>query len=89
VAWAAGSSSRGKDLEEWGKVEYAEALRTAALLPGRRSNEWFAARWASKPGQWADRLKVFSGRSRKRNSGSIRQRRGGWRGRRALLPWLS
>jgi dihydrofolate reductase len=48
--------SGGKDLEEWGKVEYAEALRTAALLLGRRSDEWFAARWASKPGEWADRL---------------------------------
>jgi dihydrofolate reductase len=46
----------GKDLEEWGKVEYAEALSTAALLLGRRSDEWFAARWASKPGEWADRL---------------------------------
>ena len=46
----------GKDLEEWGKVEYAEAMRTAALLLGRRSDEWFAARWASKPGEWADRL---------------------------------
>ena len=46
----------GKDLEEWGKVEYAEALRTTALLLGRRSDEWFAARWASKPGQWAGRL---------------------------------
>ena len=46
----------GKDLDEWGKVEYAEALRTAALLLGRRSDEWFAARWASKPGEWADRL---------------------------------
>jgi len=48
--------SGGKDLEEWGKVEYAEALRTAALLLGRRSDEWFAARWAAKPGEWADRL---------------------------------
>ena len=37
--------SGGKDLEEWAKVEYAEALRTAALLLGRRSDEWFAARW--------------------------------------------
>ena len=46
----------GKDLEEWGKVEYAEALRTEALLLGRRSNEWFATRWASRPGEWADRL---------------------------------
>ena len=46
----------GKDLEEWGKVEYAEALRTEALLLGRRSDAWFAARWASRPGEWADRL---------------------------------
>jgi dihydrofolate reductase len=46
----------GKDLEEWGKIEYAEALRTAALLLGRRSDEWFATRWLSKSGAWADRL---------------------------------
>jgi dihydrofolate reductase len=46
----------GKDLEEWGKVEYAEALGTAALLLGRNSDEWFAARWASKPGEFADQL---------------------------------
>jgi dihydrofolate reductase len=46
----------GKDLEEWGKIEYAEALDTAALLLGRRSDEWFGARWASRPGEWADRL---------------------------------
>jgi dihydrofolate reductase len=46
----------GKDLEEWGKVEYAEALGAAALLLGRRSDEWFGTRWASRPGEWADRL---------------------------------
>ena len=46
----------GKDLEEWAKVEYAEALGTEALLLGRRSDEWFAARWASASGEWADRL---------------------------------
>ncbi len=46
----------GKDLEEWGKVEFEEALRTEALLLGRRSDEWFAARWLSKSGAWADRL---------------------------------
>ena len=46
----------GKDLEEWGKIEYAEALGTAALLLGRRSDEWFGARWASRPGEWADVL---------------------------------
>jgi dihydrofolate reductase len=46
----------GKDLEEWGKIEYAEALGTAALLLGRRSDEWFGTRWAAKPGEFADRL---------------------------------
>ena len=46
----------GKDLEEWAKVEYEEALGTEALLLGRRSDEWFAARWLPKSGEWADRL---------------------------------
>jgi dihydrofolate reductase len=46
----------GKDLEEWRKIEYAEALGTAALLLGRNSDEWFAARWASRPGEFADQL---------------------------------
>jgi dihydrofolate reductase len=48
--------SGGKDLEEWAKVELAEALGAEALLLGRRSDEWFATRWASRPGEWADRL---------------------------------
>jgi dihydrofolate reductase len=47
----------GKDLEEWGKVEYAEALDTAALLLGRRSDDWFGTRWAAaRPGAFAERL---------------------------------
>jgi dihydrofolate reductase len=46
----------GEDLEEWAKVEFEEALGTEALLLGRRSDEWFAARWLSKTGEWADRL---------------------------------
>ena len=46
----------GKDLEEWAKVSLEEALRTEALLLGRRSDEWFAARWLSRSGAWADRL---------------------------------
>jgi dihydrofolate reductase len=45
-----------KDLEEWAKVELDEALRAEALLLGRRSDEWFGARWASRSGDWADRL---------------------------------
>jgi len=47
----------GKDLQEWGKVEYAEALGAAALLLGRRSDEWFGTRWpATRPGEWAGQL---------------------------------
>ena len=46
----------GKDLEEWSKVSFAEALRSEALLLGRRSDEWFAVRWNSRSGEWADRL---------------------------------
>ncbi|HEY6311910.1 MAG TPA: dihydrofolate reductase family protein [Streptosporangiaceae bacterium] len=46
----------GKDLEEWAKVELDEALRAKALLLGRRSDEWFAARWVSRTGEFADRL---------------------------------
>ena len=46
----------GKDLQEWAKIEYEEALGTEALLLGRRSDEWFAARWLTKSDAWADRL---------------------------------
>ena len=45
-----------KDREAWAKVELDEALGAGALLLGRRSDEWFAARWASRSGEWADRL---------------------------------
>jgi dihydrofolate reductase len=46
----------GKDLEGWTKVETKEALGADALLLGRRSDEWFATRWLSRSGEWADRL---------------------------------
>jgi dihydrofolate reductase len=45
-----------KDREEWAKVELDEALGAEALLLGRRSDEWFAVRWLSRNGEWADRL---------------------------------
>jgi dihydrofolate reductase len=45
-----------KDREAWAKVELDEALSTEVLLLGRRSDEWFAARWLSRSGEWADRL---------------------------------
>ena len=50
------AESGGDDLKEWAKIEYEEALGTEALLLGRRSDEWFGTRWASRPGEWADRL---------------------------------
>jgi dihydrofolate reductase len=49
----------GKDLEEWAKVSLDEALRAEALLLGRRSDEWFAERWAARSGEWADRLNAL------------------------------
>ncbi|HTE59845.1 MAG TPA: dihydrofolate reductase family protein [Solirubrobacteraceae bacterium] len=43
-------------LPELAKVTLDEALGTEALLLGRRSYEWFAARWPSRTGELADRL---------------------------------
>jgi dihydrofolate reductase len=45
-----------KDRPELTKLALDEALGTEALLLGRRSYEWFAARWPSRSGQLADRL---------------------------------
>jgi dihydrofolate reductase len=46
----------GKDLEAWSDVFFRESLETDALLLGRRTDEWFASRWMSRSGEWADRL---------------------------------
>ncbi len=46
----------GTDLEEWGKVMLDDALDTDALLLGRRTDAWFAERWLSRTGAWAERL---------------------------------
>ena len=45
-----------RDREAWAKVGFDEALRAEALLLGRRSYEFLAARWPSRSGPWADRL---------------------------------
>jgi dihydrofolate reductase len=45
-----------KDRPELGKLALDEALGAEALLLGRRSYEWFAARWPSRTGGLADRL---------------------------------
>jgi dihydrofolate reductase len=49
-------SSGGQDLEQWAGLMAEEAQGAAALLLGRRSDEWFATRWTSRDGEWADRL---------------------------------
>ena len=48
-----------EDRAAWAKLELDEALRAEALLLGRRSDEWFAARWPSRSGEWADRLNAL------------------------------
>ena len=45
-----------KDREELNTVKLDEALSTEALLLGRRSYEFFAARWQPRGGDLADRL---------------------------------
>jgi dihydrofolate reductase len=49
----------GKDLEQWNKVALEEALRAEAWLLGRRSYEFFAARWQPRDGELADRLNAM------------------------------
>jgi dihydrofolate reductase len=48
--------SGGQDLELWAQIETEEATRAEALLLGRRSDDWFASRWSTRTGAWADRL---------------------------------
>ncbi|HEV8597660.1 MAG TPA: dihydrofolate reductase family protein [Candidatus Dormibacteraeota bacterium] len=45
-----------KDRPGLSKIALDEALGAEALLLGRRSYEWFAARWPSRSGELADRL---------------------------------
>jgi dihydrofolate reductase len=45
-----------KESPQLNKLALDEALGAEALLLGRRSYEWFAARWPSRSGQLADRL---------------------------------
>jgi dihydrofolate reductase len=46
----------GRDLEAWAELETDEAKGAQAVLLGRRSDAWFASRWLSRSGEWADRL---------------------------------
>jgi dihydrofolate reductase len=45
-----------KDSPQLKKLALDEALGAEAMLLGRRSYEWFAARWPSRSGELADRL---------------------------------
>ncbi len=47
-----------EDRSAWAEIEFQEALNTAAWLIGRGTYSWFASRWADRPGEWADRLRV-------------------------------
>jgi len=49
-----------KDRPELNKLALDEALGTEALLMGRRTYEWFAARWPSRSGELANRLNSLS-----------------------------
>jgi dihydrofolate reductase len=46
----------GQDWDAWADLELAEAQGAAALLLGRRSDEYFATRSPTQSGDWLDRL---------------------------------
>ena len=46
----------GDDWAAWAELELAEARGAAALLMGRRTDEYFGARSATMSGEWLDRL---------------------------------
>lgn len=53
--WA-GAISDG-DRAEWARILTDEAFAASGLLLGARTYDWFASRWSSREGAWADRLR--------------------------------
>lgn len=47
---------QARDLPGWARLALQDALGAEALLLGRRTYEYFAARWPSRSGELADRL---------------------------------
>ncbi len=45
-----------RDRAGWAGAGLEEALGSEAMLLGRRTEEYLAARWPSRTGEWADRL---------------------------------
>lgn len=48
--------SGGDDLAEWTRLTFEEAQGADAVLVGGRTDEWFASRWTTRTGAFADRL---------------------------------
>ncbi|MFF5291441.1 dihydrofolate reductase family protein [Paractinoplanes globisporus] len=44
------------DRAAWAAAEEDEAMHVDAVLMGRRSYDYFAPRWADRPGSWAERF---------------------------------
>ena len=53
---AAAGSARSTTAQSWPSSRSTRRWRAEALLLGRRSYEWLAARWPSRSGELADRL---------------------------------
>jgi len=47
------------DREAWAKREFEEALKTDAVLLGKRTDVWFGTRWNARDGEWAERLNAL------------------------------
>ena len=53
------TQTTARDREEWAKLMLEEARGARAMLLGRRSDEYFAERWLSRTGEWADTLNAL------------------------------